>query len=965
MTSQTIQTLDESLYSRQLYVIDKESMNSIQKSSVLISNLNGLGLEIAKCLTLGGIKSITLHDTYLTNYIDLTNYYLTEKDIGSNRAKACYDKIKDLNHNTQVNVNQDMLTEELIKTHNLVILVDYDLNSQIKYNELCRKNNVKFISCSTMGFLGQIFCDFGDNFEVKDINGEEIKTGIITQIENNVFITAQKHDLNADDIINVIGLHENVTSYQISKIISSQKFMLKTNMSFDSKILTNVSYEQSKVGSNFKFLSLAESLKNPNFVHIDQYNPETALLLHNSYVNLSNNMSNPWNSNDADNLVNHIKKTAMPNINVSQENMIRNISFGAQAKICAMQAVIGSIVAQESMKACIHKFTPIVQHMYFESLSCMPKDRPTDYDDLNTKSRYFGQTVIFGDAYQDFLLKQKVFIVGAGAIGCEHLKNFAMIGTNLVVTDMDTIEKSNLSRQFLFRNSDIGSMKSITACKKAKELNPDIKIEAHQNRVGNETQHIYNQTFFKSLTCVANALDNVPARLFVDSLCVAYQTPLIESGTLGSKCNVQVIIPHKTLSYGSTQDPPEQTIPVCTLKNFPYMIEHTIQWARELFEELFNQLPSKALTYDCNANMTPTEKIDLINNLDKFQKYLAKTFDQCIENSFKIWHELYRDQIESLLVKYPNDYIDKESGVAFWSGSKKMPRSLVFDESYYDFVVYCSNLWAHVFNIQKKDRFYVINYLKKLETPQLVINTGIIVETNKDNQVTNNQTEILDDKKLPDKRIFNDYKISPINFEKDDDSHMDFITHASNARAINYQIKPVDKLKTKGIAGKIIPAIATTTSLVSGLVALEYYKLVNTSNKLEVFRDTYVNLAISLYNYTEPLEVRKQKIKDLEFTFWDSFEFYDATLQDVIDHFSNKYDIDITGFTVGQTMLLTSFLPQAKQKDRKKKKFNEVYYEITKEQPPSNPIQVTIIADLDEDSETENQATLPLCKVYY
>ena len=71
--------------------------------------------------------------------------------------------------------------------------------------------------------------------------------------------------------------------------------------------------------------------------------------------------------------------------------------------------------------------------------------------------------------FQETLEKQKWFVVGAGAIGCELLKNFALLGLGcggeggITVTDMDMIEKSNLNRQFLFRTWDINKHKAVTA----------------------------------------------------------------------------------------------------------------------------------------------------------------------------------------------------------------------------------------------------------------------------------------------------------------------------------------------------------------------------------------------------------------------------------------------------------------------------------------------------------------------
>ena len=85
--------------------------------------------------------------------------------------------------------------------------------------------------------------------------------------------------------------------------------------------------------------------------------------------------------------------------------------------------------------------------------------------------------------------------------------------------------------------------------------------------------------------------------LYMDRRCVYYRKPLLESGTLGTKGNVQVVLPNVTESYGSSQDPPERETPICTLKNFPNAIEHTLQWARDTFEGLFCHPPEYVNEY--------------------------------------------------------------------------------------------------------------------------------------------------------------------------------------------------------------------------------------------------------------------------------------------------------------------------------------------------------------------------------
>ena len=106
---------------------------------------------------------------------------------------------------------------------------------------------------------------------------------------------------------------------------------------------------------------------------------------------------------------------------------------------------------------------------------------------------------------------------------------------------------------------------------------------------------------------------------------------LFESGTLGTKCNSQVVVPKFTQSYGDSEDPAEETIPLCTLKNFPYQIEHTIQWARDYFEGLFVDGPQEAARF-CENPKEYLEKATLEN---KKKLNLLKTKLQTVSRLVK------------------------------------------------------------------------------------------------------------------------------------------------------------------------------------------------------------------------------------------------------------------------------------------------------------------------------------------
>ncbi len=352
---------------------------------------------------------------------------------------------------------------------------------------------------------------------------------------------------------------------------------------------------------------------------------------------------------------------------------------------------------------------------------------------------------------------------------------------------------------------------------------------------------------------MANALDNVEARTYMDRRCVFYRLPLLESGTLGTKGNTQVVIPNVTESYSSSQDPPEKSIPICTLKNFPNQIEHTLQWARDCFEGTFTQAPMSALHYLSEADFVDkTLKLqgqEPIETLEKVKKILVDerpaNFEECVNWARLFFQELFHNQIAQLLFNFPADQTTS-SGALFWSGPKRCPKPLDFDpatEVHMDFVVAAANMLASVYGIEgSRNREMIGGIVAGIKVKPFKPREGVKIAVNDSEAQSMAQSESTDQDKvvgivesLPKRAdISGKCKILPADFEKDDDSnfHMDFIVAASNLRAENYSITPADRHKSKLIAGRIIPAIATTTSLVAGLVGIEQYKLVQGHKKV-------------------------------------------------------------------------------------------------------------------------------------
>ncbi|XP_042840358.1 ubiquitin-like modifier-activating enzyme 6 isoform X1 [Panthera tigris] len=968
MSAESVE-IDDALYSRQRYVLGDTAMQKMAKSHVFLSGMGGLGLEIAKNLVLAGIKALTIHDTEKCQAWDLgANFFLCEDDVVNmrNRAEAVLQHIAELNPYVHVTSSSIPLNEttdlSFLDKYQCVVLTEIKLPLQKKINNFCRSRcpPIKFISADVHGIWSRLFCDFGDEFEVSDATGEEPKEifisnitqanpGIVTCLENHPHKLETGQFLMFREINGMTGL--NGSTQQIT-VVSPFSFSIGDTTELDPYLHGGIAV-QVKTPKTFCFEPLERQIKHPKCLIVDFGKPEAPLQIHTAMLALDQfqesysrkpNIGCQQDSEELLKLATSISETLeeKPEVNA---DIVHWLSWTAQGFLPPLAAAVGGVASQEVLKAVTGKFSPLCQWLYIEAADIVQSlDKPEREEFLPRGDRYDALRACIGDTLCQKLQKLNIFLVGCGAIGCEMLKNFALLGVGtgkekgmVTVTDPDLIEKSNLNRQFLFRPHHIQKPKSYTAADATLKINPQLKIDAHLNKVCPATEAIYNDEFYTKQDIIITALDNVEARRYVDSRCLANLRPLLDSGTMGTKGHTEVIVPHLTESYNSHRDPPEEEIPFCTLKSFPAAIEHTIQWARDKFESSFSHKPSLFnkfwQTYPSAEEVL--QKIQTGHSLEgcfqviKLLSRRPRNWSQCVELARLKFEKYFNHKALQLLHCFPLDTRLKD-GSLFWQSPKRPPSPIKFDLNeplHFSFLLNAAKLYAAVYCIPFTEEDLsadaLLNILSAVKIQEFKPSNKVVQtdETaRKPEQVPissedeRNAIFQLEKAISSNKATTSDLQMAVLSFEKDDDhnGHIDFITAASNLRAKMYNIEPADRFKTKRIAGKIIPAIATSTAAVSGLVALEMIKVAG-DYPFEAYKNCFLNLAIPIIVFTETSEVRRTEIRNgISFTIWDRWTIHgkeDFTLLDFINAVKEKYGIEPTMVVQGVKMLYVPVMP--------------------------------------------------------
>lgn len=961
-------------------------MKKLSTANIFLYGAGSLGIEIAKNIVLAGIKSLTLMDFKNSGFMDLGNqFFINDNHVqnSTNRAIASLDSLKELNPYVKINcidrnledyfTNNNEQCIEFLSKFNCVILTEINLDLAVKINEVCRLKCIHFIMTDVNGLFGWSFIDFGENFQVIDSNGEECKEGFIGNItqENEYLVieTLEKrlHNLESGDYVRlseIEGLNElNDKIFEI-KVINPTKFaLLKSHVQDSQKYLRGGVYKEIKQPKILSFQSLKEQLYRPSLTISNYAKMMHPYLTHVSYLAIK---QGPKSIDDFINIVqievnklNEKLNDLNLNVNAAEEKFFKIFFNSAKGIFHPLNAIFGGLIAQEALKSITNKFTPIKQWFHLDYV-----DLYENSSQINLKNdKYDSLRYAFGgENTLNRLMVTKLFMVGCGAIGCEMIKNYAALGiacgnSGLVtITDNDLIEKSNLNRQFLFRQTDLQKPKSETAARSALKINSDVKINSLVQKVCPQTEKdIFNDKFFSQQDVCVNALDNLEARRYMDSRCVSNQKALLESGTLGAKGHVQVIVPFLTESYTSTRDPQDEDIPYCTLKSFPSNIEHCIEWSRDKFESSFTIKPNMYRNFLIeNPNITQLiEKLEadeniVIDGIVKVAKILRSwcyDWNDCVKLSRNKFEKYYSNKAKNLMYCYPLDCLLSD-GTPFWKLPKRPPNAIKFNpdnELHVKFIESTSRLYADLFGVKERNRNAIKNILrehepnvpewrpsnKKIETDESKRKDEIKKDDDK-SQLTNKICADIIKSTMYKLNLSNLPDLNILHFEKDDDSngHIDFVYGSSNLRGLMYSIEITDRLRVKKVAGKIVPAIATTTSCIAGFVAAELVKVVMDHKQIESYNNIFLNLALPFVLLSEPGKCERNKIAGETYvTLWDKWHIRgrkDLTLKQFIDVVKQKYNLTISGLMSGVKAIYIPVMPGHK------KRLNETMIKLIK-----------------------------------
>lgn len=944
-------TIDHDKWSRQIRTYGIEITKILSRLKILIIGLRGYGVEIAKNIILSNPNQVSIFDNEICKINDLgCNYFISKEDVlnKKRRDEACFKKLAELNPTTKLAIENDYLSK--IKTFNVVIITEI-MNSNIinKINKECHDNNKGFIYTLSLGLMGFIFSDFGEKHIILDKTGREKGKFYISNItkEKNgkmtIDLSHTEKRLNINGYLifkqveGMIELNSSEPRYYEVNPENGEELLIGDTSNFSEYTGGGIA-EEFFYPSEMQYKTLEENLMNPTdkMIKFDysKNKKNRKQLLHAILISIQNyfdkNSELPElnNEKESEDIYNQIIEFSKKNINNEffrdfpeiNKDLIKNLIKFSKAQHPSLCSFLGGFAAQEAIKYS-GLYCPLNQWFWIDIYDETIIDLPhANREVLNC--RYDDLISIYGRDFVEKLHNCNMFLIGAGAVGCEYLKILSLMGVAIYnnckvsVTDNDNIETSNLNRQFLFRKEHVGKSKSLIACEEVKKINKDFNVESFQIEVREENENLFCEDFYKKQDFVLIAVDNVKARRYINSQCLLNRIKLIECGTLGENASSQLIIPFISEEYQGIETN-DTKIGMCTIRNLPSLIEHCIEWSRDKFAEYFekdirilkNYIENPDEFFENNQENGLYEK--LIYLKEYLEIFISKSFDKCLNFGKKMFYLNYQKSIKDILIINPPNKLCKD-GSKFWKGSNRLPHIIEYNNeekiNYY-YIEYFSYLLADSLGIPiNTDADYKKQFLQLRE---INLNDEIFTDINNERKLERIQNLKLELKQLLS-RSFSIKEVNKIHeqqFEKDhDENHqVDFLYISSNLRASNFNIDLCTRDKVKFISGNIVPSIPTTTSSIVGFISSQIYTLLQTT-ELNYLRQINFDLSTPFLlivqpkkpfknkDYTNPKTNILTKAIPANYTCWDYLEIKgNKTTNEVIDYINDKYQVAITG----------------------------------------------------------------------
>jgi ubiquitin-activating enzyme E1 len=821
----------EGKFSRIVLAVGREAFSKLRDCRFGVLGLSATGAEVVKILVLTGALHVEVIDSGPITNTDLgTNFFVHPDDIGKNRLDILLPRLRELNGEAEVSGESRSVDDSWIKKfHSVILCQPWPLNEVLQISKICHENQIQFIMAMTVGPCSILFEDFGD-FICKSQDGSRPKELNLDQIKAHpngkatVIIPApsDRHvHLEQGCVIEFGDVHE------IPELKGRRAKIARVSIDEDTKKVNHfeIVFEDTDFRCTFSGECKVKVLeiKLPFEVHHLQISD----ILHGAVQNGCDAVNPVLNSlRDLSLLICEFLQENGRLPAVGSEDDARSIC----AKVpdgyrdiankiilcCGVEyppnvGILGGAAAQEAMKFVTSTFAPstgqwfVVDHSEVLRWSNPP---------AAGKDRYSGITAIIGNDAMAAIRQKTALIVGVGAIGCEYARHAALFGfRKIILIDDDTVEPSNLTRQFLFRDANRGQHKAAVGRDAVLAANPDLgpdNVMAKVARLDGPNVHsVLSGT--DNIDIVFSAVDSVKGRLFLEQFCWLRDIPMVNGGMQKTEADSSIVIPGRTSRLGlrNTGQDGQSESGACTLKYTPISPIDVIQWAHNEFVGVFTNGPRAALSLFEKG----FDHCDLESQKRgvHFLRGRVTTFEECVQWAFSKFVRIMEYRPELLLQGHP------PSDASFWRGKVVPPRISaefgVRNEAHMTYLSGAVRLKAEVHGIPFSDGDMgrlpeIVGNCVKPEKPlgEKLVDAKILKES-------------FDQLKVG----IDANKITVLEFDKDNELHMDFIYGFSTCRAMRYGIpmENYNRLDVMRTVGNIAPTLASTTAVVGGAAFAE------------------------------------------------------------------------------------------------------------------------------------------------